>query len=150
MGILLLAILASGVPGRAGAQAPDSTRLALARQVLTLTHSTDQAIQSMEVMVQAQRSLNPRIPGVFWDRFLARVQSSKDEFTSMLAEIYGRRFTEGELRQLIAFHQSPIGQRLIALQPDIARESMEAGQAWGGRIGRAIGEELAAEGTPLE
>lgn len=148
----VIALLLAGVGAPLASQdAPaDSTRLALARQLLVLNRSTEQAMANMDAMLTSQRALNPRIPGAFWDRFGARVHESRDTFTGMLAEIYARHFTASELRELIAFHQTPIGQRLIELQPRISQESMEAGQQWGARIGQAVAAQLEAEGVTLE
>lgn len=148
--VIGLLLACSAMPLAAQAEPADSTRLALARQLLELNRSTEQAITSMDAMLTSQRALNPRIPGAFWDRFGARVHESRDDFTAMVAGIYARHFSAAELRELIAFHRTPIGQRLIELQPQISRESMEAGQQWGARIGQAIAAELEAEGVTLE
>ncbi len=145
-----LLCITSRAPLAAQAAAPDSTRLALARELLVLTHAAEQAIANMDAMLNSQRTLNPRIPAEFWNRFGTRVHEAKDDFTAMLATIYARQFSAGELRELIAFHQGPIGRRLIELQPRIAQESMEAGQQWGARIGQAVAAELEAEGVTLE
>lgn len=144
-------LLACGA-ARLAAQAapPDSVRLDLARQLLVLNRSAEQAMTNMDAMLSSQRSLNPRIPGVFWDRFGARVHEGKDDFLLMLAIIYARHFTAAELHELIAFHQTPIGRRLIELQPRISQESMEAGQQWGARIGQAVAAQLESEGVTLE
>lgn len=148
--IITLLLACAGAPLAAQAAPADSIRLALARQLLVLNRSTEQAMANMDAMLSSQRTLNPRIPGAFWDRFGARVHASRDDFTGMLADIYARHFTAAELRELIAFHQTPIGQRLIELQPQISRESMEAGQQWGARIGQAVAAQLEAEGVTLE
>jgi len=55
-----------------------------------------------------------------------------------------------ESRGLLALHQTPLGQRLLEVQPAIGRESMEAGQRWGAEIGTAAGEEPAREGAAIQ
>jgi hypothetical protein len=50
----------------------------------------------------------------------------------------------------MAFHQAPLGQRLLELQPAISRESNETGQRWGAEVGTAVGEELAREGVAIQ
>jgi hypothetical protein len=45
-----------------------------------------------------------------------------EEMVQWNAEIYGSRFTEAELHDLIAFYQTPTGQKLAAALPDISAE----------------------------
>ena len=149
-GALPLAILfTSGLDSPAGAQAPtpDSTSLALAAQVLTVTHAIDQALTSMEAMIAAQRQLNSKLPPVFWDRFEARIHADAGQLADMVAVIYATRFTADELRGLLAFYKTPLGRRLLEEQPLVVQESIQAGQRWGAAIGAQIGQELAAEGA---
>ncbi len=129
---------------------PDSARLALARELVVLTRSTEQALTTMDAMLTSQRTLNPKIPAAFWDRFGKRMHDDKDEFTTMLATVYARHFSLEELRGLLAFNRSALGQRVIALQAQISQESMDAGRAWGARVGAEVGQELADEGIPIE
>jgi hypothetical protein len=105
---------------------------------------------AMETSVPIQRASNPKIPNVFWDRFLAAARERKGEFLDSMIPLYNRTFTEAELKGLLQFYQSPLGQRLLQVQPDLIRESMQLGQRWGSRLGAEIGRQLAAEGVKLE
>lgn len=96
-----------------------------------------------------QKASNPRIPAVFWDRFLAQARARKGEFIDSLIPIYSRTFELSELKGLLQFYQSPLGRRLLAAQPAVMQESMQLGQRWGMRIGAEIGQQLAAEGVPI-
>jgi hypothetical protein len=103
----------------------------------------------MEASLPAQRQSNPRIPAVFWDRFLAQARASRGELIDMMAVVYERHFTTEEVRQLLQFFDTPIGRKLVTVQPTIAQESVLAGQLWGQRVGEAIGKQLAAEGVVI-
>lgn len=48
-----------------------------------------------------------------------------EEMEPMYVEIYTSVFTEEELRQLTAFYQSPLGQKMIEKMPALTRKSME-------------------------
>ena len=72
------------------------------------------------------------------------------EFVDLLVPIYDQRFSPAEVRDLLAFYQSPLGQRLPEVQPDLTRDAMMAGQRWGMRLGAEIGQELAAEGIQIQ
>ena len=128
-------------------QAHDSTKVALIHQLLTVTRSVDLAISTMEASIPAQRAANPRIPAVFWDRFLAGARTRRGDLEGLLTDVYERHFSSDELRQLIAFYQTPIGQKLTAELPAVTQESMQAGREWGRRLGAEIGAQLESEGA---
>ena len=138
-------------PGEAAAQAqPDPAKVAVIRQILEVTHAADQVVGAIEASVPAQRASNPRIPAVFWDRFLAQARARRGEFIDSVVPIYSRTFELAELKTLLQFYQSPLGHRLLEAQPGVMRESMQLGQRWGARIGADIGQQLAAEGVHVQ
>ena len=136
-------VMAQGSP-------PTAQKAALIRQILDETGSGEQMLGAMETSVPIQRASNPKIPKVFWDRFLTAARERKGEFLDSMIPLYNRTFTEAELKGLLQFYQSPLGQRLLQVQPDLIRESMQMGQRWGYRLGAEIGRQLAAEGVKLE
>jgi hypothetical protein len=54
-----------------------------------------------------------------------------DELVDMAARIYASHFTEPELKQLLAFYQSPVGRKAITEEPKALDESMASGGQWG-------------------
>ena len=44
-----------------------------------------------------------------------------------LVRIYAQTFTEAELRQLIAFYQTPVGRKLATSSPELTRRGAEVG-----------------------
>jgi len=54
-----------------------------------------------------------------------------DELVDMAARIYASHFTEAELKQLLAFYQSPVGRKSITEEPKALDESMASGGNWG-------------------
>lgn len=54
-----------------------------------------------------------------------------------LARIYAETFTEGELRELIAFYGTPLGKKLAERTPELTRR--------GGEVGREVAEEHTEE-----
>ena len=140
---------------RAGAQTPagqvkrDSAKVAFIHQLLDETHAVDLAMTAMEASIAAQRTANPRIPAVFWDRFSALAHARRDSLASMFIDIYDRHFSTEDVKQLLEFYKSPVGKKLLGETPEIARESMTVGQAWGAQLGGEVARQLAAEGVQL-
>ncbi|MFL5617830.1 MAG: DUF2059 domain-containing protein [Gemmatimonadaceae bacterium] len=129
------------------APSSDTAKVRLIRQLITTARLTDQAMQVIEQAVPAQRVANPRVPVVFWDRFLEQVRARRGELEDGYVAIYDRNFTAAEVRGLIGFYESPIGKRFLELQPVLLREGMVMGQEWGSRIGADVGRTLSAEGV---
>jgi uncharacterized protein len=117
------------------------------RQILEVTKAAEVMLVAMEAGLPAQRASNPSIPAVFWDRFAARAREQRRVLIDSLVPIYDRLFTSDELRELLRFYKTPFGQRFIAVSPDLARESIAAGQRWGAAIGQEVGTELQREGV---
>jgi uncharacterized protein len=49
------------------------------------------------------------------------------ELGTKLARVYAEQFTEEELKQLIAFYQTPVGRKVAAAAPTLARRGAEVG-----------------------
>ena len=134
---------AAGEPGR------DSAKVTLIRQLLDETHAIDLAVTAMETSLPVQRAANPRIPAIFWDRFVALVHARRDSLASTFIDVYSRHFSTDDVRQLLAFYRTPVGQKLLAETPAITRESIMAGQAWGAQLGMEVARQLSAEGVKM-
>lgn len=147
---LVIMLSASAEAQKAPGDPPrDSAKVALIRQLLDETHSIDLAVSGMQASVTAQRTANPRIPAIFWDRLVSLAQSRRDTLTTMFVEIYSRHFSSSDVKQLLEFYRSPLGQKMLAETPGLARESMLAGQAWGAKLGADVAGQLAKEGIQL-
>jgi len=67
---------------------------------------------------------------------LPEMRSRVGELSAAIVEIYATTYSPDELRQLLAFYKSPLGQRLLQLAPRINELTIAAGQAWGRQVGR--------------
>ena len=112
------------------------------RKLLAATGATKLMIGNLESMIATQRQNNPQIPAAFWDAFLAHARRDTTRLVDMLVPIYAAHLTQPELEELLRFYNSPIGQRLTAVQPAIFKESMAAGESWGEQIARMVGDSL--------
>ena len=53
------------------------------------------------------------------------------EIIDATARIYATHFTEAELKDLLAFYQSPVGRKAVAEEPKVTDESMAYAGRWG-------------------
>jgi hypothetical protein len=146
--VLLSAVVPSTARGQTPAAASaDSAKLRLIRQLLAKVRVTDQALQAMEQQIPAQRAVNPRVPPEFWDRFLEQARARRGELEEGYAALYDRHFSVAEIRELLAFYDTPIGRRFLEVQPVLMREGIALGQEWGSRIGAEVGRTMGGEGV---
>lgn len=61
-------------------------------------------------------------------RAFVRKYLSWESILPELVDLYTRNFTEAELRELIAFYQTPTGKKLVALSPRFSQARMDIGQ----------------------
>jgi uncharacterized protein len=150
--LIVLALLLSILPLAEAqtAAGSDAQKVALIREILAVTHAADQVVMAIETSVPIQRAANPRIPAVFWDRFLTQARARRGEFVDSVIPLYSRSFGLADLKAMLELYKSPFGQRLLEVQPKLTQESMLIGQRWGTRMGAEIGEQLAAEGIQIQ
>ncbi len=114
------------------------------RTLLTLTKSGELAVSMMEEMLNSYRQRLPQVPDEFWLRFAKKVKT--EDLVDMLVPIYDRHLTHQEVTSLIEFFQSPVGKKLVSVQPEIMKESMQVGQAWGEKLANEVTAELQKQG----
>ena len=139
---VIIALAALGLARPAAAQAPavqpSPNAILLAKQIIEikgvgamfapLVHGVivkvrDQFIQTnfmwakdlSEIANNLEKQLGPR----------------SSEVIDATARIYASHFTEAELKDLLAFYQSPLGRKSVAEEPKITDESMAYAGQWG-------------------
>lgn len=143
---ILVTVAAPTLEAQARRSAVAPEKEAVIRRILEITKTADLMLVAIESGLPAQRASNPNIPAVFWDRFAAKAREQRSSLVDSIIPIYDKHFSTAELKSILQFYQTPIGQRLVNATPDIARESMLAGQRWGFVIGQEIGAQLQREG----
>jgi hypothetical protein len=62
-----------------------------------------------------------------------------------MAAIYAAEFTEAELKDLVTFYKSPLGQKLLSSEPRAIQFSMAYMNAWAQNFAEVINGEFRAE-----
>ena len=110
---------------------------ALKRQHPDLPESVAAKIRTELIALFEERA---NVPGGLVDRIVAS---------------YHKHFTHAEVKELLAFNQTPIGRKTMQVLPAIMSETMTAGQAWGQALApevqRRVNDVLRKEGiTPQQ
>lgn len=109
-------------------------------------------IQSMNTSIQeSQPNIPPaRALDIASEVTLETIESNLDSMYAELIPLYAKYYSEEDLDIIIAFYETPTGQKLIQTQSSLLQESMQIGESWGRRmkaeIQRKIQERLQSEG----
>src|SRR5580692_9461663 len=60
------------------------------------------------------------------------------ELVDATARMYAQHFTEAELKQLLAFYQSPVGKKALVEEPKVLDESMAYAGTWGDNLSQEV------------
>jgi hypothetical protein len=73
-----------------------------------------------------------------------------DGIENDLINVYAKHFTPNDVKELLAFYASPVGQKAVAALPVLTQESAALGQRWWeanmARVGGVLQQRLRAEG----
>ena len=86
------------------------------------------------IIIQANPSDGPVIRELMNDYFLPEFKNRLPEYMELSARLYAEHFNEAELDELIAFYETPLGQKMIAKFPVLTQESMQLGGLWGQQV----------------
>lgn len=143
---------ASPSPAPASPGPVDAERMKLARQLLIVQHSERNMMVALNQMksimlrgaIQANPGKDAEITAAM-DEVVKRMGARTSEVLDLIAPIYAEKFSAAELKDIIAFMQSPTGSKMISVQPEILQRSMTAGAQWGQRIGAEVDREFKKE-----
>jgi uncharacterized protein len=153
---LAFALALSGVPA-AAQQAPalkpaSPAALAAAKEILKMKNAAAMYANAVPNIVQQtkdqlmqsnlnyQKDLN-EVAVVVAQKLAGREQ----EIGEGMANVYANEFSEQELKDLVTFYKSPLGQKLLAAEPRAIQFSMSYMNQWAQVFGEAVNGEFRAE-----
>ena len=156
----LIAFALVGTAGRASAQGaapnavhqPSQAAVLLAKQILETKHADSifdplirgMVIKTRDFFMQTNfmwgKDLNEAA-----DSLIKQYSVRSGELMNDAARIYASHFTEAELKQILAFYQSPLGQKLLTEEPKTADESMSMAGSWADKLSEEVMSKMRAE-----
>ncbi len=148
------------VPGSSAAQSSkiDPAKAAAIRQLMDVAGVKAIMIQTMDSMGDTIRPLltNALPPGEYREKlvdlFFAKFKSKADaqQLLDSIVPLYDKYFSGEEVKALIQFYQTPLGQKTIQVMPKLMSQSQEIGRKWGEGLGRQCMLDVLAEHPDLE
>lgn len=133
------ALLASAVS--AHAQQPSAGALATAKELVAATGAgvifnplvTGVIEQSKMLFLQQNPAMQKDLDEVA-ARMKEELNPRSAELNNEIARLYAVSFTEQELKDVLAFYKSPVGQKLLKEQPRIVDTSVRFAQEWANKL----------------
>jgi len=132
-----------GAPQANGKQPKiDAAKEADIRRLMALTHTTlldKQTIGAMEANVRPAIT-NALPPGEYRaklvDLFVAKYKSklNPEELKERAIPVYDKHFSAAEIKEMIRFYETPLGQKVLKEMPVVTAELQQMGQAWGAKF----------------
>ncbi len=114
------------------------------RHLLQLTGAAALGQQVMNQMLETFKTTLPNVPANFWTEFAKEINA--DELVERVIPVYDKQLSGPEIKDLIAFYETPTGKKLIKVMPAIASESMTIGKDWGRAVGEQVMTKLRKQG----
>jgi uncharacterized protein len=148
-----LLLVSSVLGGAALAQpAPSASAVATARELVETKGGTamfDPVIISVvEQTKAALLQTNPQLAKDLNDvaaQLRTEFAPKRDELMSYAAKLYADRFSEQELKDMLAFYKSPLGKKMTTVEPQVLDATFEYIQQWGGKVSEDVMNRFRAE-----
>ena len=121
--------------------AADEAAVATAKQVLTATSATAIFRPLIAGVVEQARILylqqNPALGkdlSEVANKMRADLQPRFADLMTEMAKLYADAFTDKELKDILAFYESPTGKKLLEQQPKLVDASMNFAQDWANKL----------------
>ena len=141
-----------------GQQKMDPVKEADIRKLLELTGTATimkQTMESMETTIKPmvtnslpEGDYREKLVDLFFERFHAKMDAQI--LLELAIPIYDKYFSHADIKGLIQFYQTPLGQKTVKVLPQLTGEMREAGQKMGGDVARQSMMEVLAEHPELE
>jgi len=137
----VVAALAVSVPAAYAQQPPSAASVAVAKQLIDTTGATTVfnpliagvVEQAKILFLQQNPSLAPDLNEVA-AKLRTELQPRFREINDAVAKIYATNFTEQELKEVLAFYQTPAGKKFLVAQPKVIDSSMGFAQDWANKL----------------
>jgi hypothetical protein len=150
--VLGLALAAAPTLAQTPPPAPTPGAIAAAKELLTMKHANQMYANAvpgvvertktelMQTNINYQKDLN-EVAVIVAQKLAGR----QNEIGDGMAKVYASQFTEQELKDLVTFYKSPLGQKLLTAEPVAIQSSMAYLNQWAQNFAEVVNGEFRAE-----
>jgi hypothetical protein len=148
----LAAVLLALLAGPAQAQPATPAAIAAAKELLGLKGAAQMFDPVVTGVIEQTKGAllltNPQLSKDLTDvgnQLRNEFAPRRAEIINEAAKFYAARFSEQELKDVVAFYKSPAGQKMLTQEPLVLDETFGFVQQWQGRIGEDVMNRFRAE-----
>ncbi len=108
--------------------------------------SSSQYTQRIEILLP-DKDRAQKLSAAFLDRYKARFTT--EAMDNQLVRLYDKHFTHDEIRQLLQFYGSPLGQKFAEEMPKLTQEAQAAGQELSQQAAKEAWQDLRTQNPDL-
>ena len=131
-------LLVAGASVAAAQQAPDSARIAAAKDLMEVTGVNKQLDGIIAAMGQGFRkgaadaagAATAEAAGKEFDSHMARLMTYREAMLNDFAALYAEKFTADELKSVADFYRSPTGSKFIQAMPELIQAGAQIGMKY--------------------
>lgn len=150
--VLGLALAAAPAQSQTNPPPPTAGAVAAAKELLAMKHANAMYANAvpgvvertktelMQTNINYQKDLNEVAVIV-----TQKLASRENEIGEGLARVYASQFTEQELKDLVTFYKTPLGQKLLTAEPKAINLSMQYLNQWAQNFAEVVNGEFRAE-----
>jgi hypothetical protein len=150
--VLGLALAVAPTQAQTNPPPPSAAAIAAAKELLTMKHADQMYVNAvpgvvertkntlMQTNINYQKDLN-EVAVIVAKKFAGR----EAEIGDGMAKVYASQFTEQELKDLVTFYKSPLGQKLLTAEPKSIQMSMAYLNQWAQNFAETVNAEFRAE-----
>ena len=133
------------VGGAALAQQPTPAALATAKELIAIKGGNQMFEPVITGMIEQTKAAllqtNPQLSKDLNDvgtQIRAEYGPRAGELVNEAAKQYAQRFTDAELKELVTFFKSPLGQKMLTQEPQVLDATFNFVQQWGPRVAEEV------------
>jgi uncharacterized protein len=134
------------------AQQPTPSAIATAKELLTVKGATSMFDPLIPGMIESTKNaILPSNPSLFKDlnevaaKLRTEFSPKRNEIIDEIARLYAQRFTEPEMKDVIAFYKSPVGKKFVTEEPSLIDQGLSRAEAWSQRMSQDVMNRFRAE-----
>jgi hypothetical protein len=135
--VLVIALIAMAASTHAQPNQPSANAVKIAREILDLKKSVDLFGSMVPGVIERVKGMlvqtNPTL-GKDLDAVAAGLRRTfaprTADLMNNIARLYASRFTETELKEIVAFYRTPTGKKVIAFEPDVFEDAVADLKVW--------------------
>src|SRR5271170_4097247 len=150
--LIALATIGLAKPAAAANNNPSPAAMLIAKQIVEVKGVKTMFDPVVRGVVEKAKSVFMQT-NFMWSKDINEVatimhrdyDSRVSELVDATARIYAEHFSEAELRQILTFYQSPLGQKMIVEEPKAVDESMVGAAKWADNLSEDVMAKMRSE-----